>query len=399
MASLNPAILSWARKAAGLSLEDAAHAIGLNDARGIKGSERLAAMEQGQDEPSRPQLLKMAQAYHRSLLVFYLAEPPKTGDRGQDFRTVPGSQPPAYDPTLDALIRDIRSRHSIVKSLREEAEAAPLQFVGSASMETSAVRLVQRVVESIGFDLAEFRNQNSVEDAFSYLRSRIEASGIFVLLVGNLGSFHTNIPVTTFRGFAIADRVAPFVVVNDLDTHSAWAFTALHEVVHLWLGTTGVSGTSNEAKIEQYCNDVAGEILVPATEMAILAPLRSASLNSAVEKISAFATHRKVSRAMISYKLFRKGIISERLWKSLRDYFREEWDKLKAKDAVKQRQTEGGPSYYVVRRHRLGNALLGLVGNSLQDGSITYTKAGRVLGVKARNVDPLLRQVVLAGGR
>jgi Zn-dependent peptidase ImmA (M78 family) len=356
-------------------------------------------MEKGDDEPSRPQLLKMARAYHRSLLVFYLAEPPKTGDRGQDFRTMPGSQPPAYDATLDALIRDIKSRHSIVQSLREEAEVEPLRFIGSASMETPVVQLAQRITQTVGFDLAEYRKQSSIDGAFTYLRSRIEASGIFVLLAGNLGSFHTNIPIETFRGFAIADNVAPFVVVNDLDTHSAWAFTALHEVVHLWLGTTGVSGTSGEAAIEQYCNDVAGEILVPTKELEMLASIRLGSINSAIEKISPFASNRKVSRAMISYKLFRKGLISERFWKELRSHFRLEWEKLRAAHAAKQKQTEGGPSYYVVKRHRLGDALLGLVGASLQEGNITYTKAGQVLGVKARNVDPLLRQVALVGGR
>jgi hypothetical protein len=47
-------------------------------------------MELGDDEPTRPVLLKMAKTYHRPLLVFYLAEPPRTGDRGQDFRTLPG---------------------------------------------------------------------------------------------------------------------------------------------------------------------------------------------------------------------------------------------------------------------------------------------------------------------
>jgi hypothetical protein len=50
-----------------------------------------------------------------------------------------------------------------------------------------------------------------------------------------------------------------------------------------------------------------------------------------------------------------------------------------------------------VRRHRVGSALLGLVRRSLDDGTITYTKAGRVLGVKPRNVEPLLS--VMRGAR
>jgi hypothetical protein len=44
----------------------------------------------------------------------------------------------------------------------------------------------------------------------------------------------------------------------------------------------------------------------------------------------------------------------------------------------------------VLKRHRLGEALLGFVKRSLAEGTLTHTKAAQVLGVKPRNVDPLL---------
>src|SRR5438094_273095 len=99
MGTIRPEILTWARETAGLSLEDAARSIGLKEARGQKAAERLAALETGAEEPPRSLLVKMAQAYRRPLLVFYLREPPKTGDRGQDFRTLPGTE--RYNPELD----------------------------------------------------------------------------------------------------------------------------------------------------------------------------------------------------------------------------------------------------------------------------------------------------------
>ena len=54
MAAIQPKILTWARETAGLSLDDAARALGLNPARGRTGAERLAALEAGEKEPSRP---------------------------------------------------------------------------------------------------------------------------------------------------------------------------------------------------------------------------------------------------------------------------------------------------------------------------------------------------------
>jgi Zn-dependent peptidase ImmA (M78 family) len=88
------------------------------------------------------------------------------------------------------------------------------------------------------------------------------------LLIGNLGSHHTTIDVTTFRGFALSDDVAPFIVINDQDAQAAWSFTLLHELTHLWLGQTGVSGARAEQKIERFCNDVAGEVLLPIEELS-----------------------------------------------------------------------------------------------------------------------------------
>ncbi|MGH2408767.1 MAG: helix-turn-helix domain-containing protein, partial [Chloroflexota bacterium] len=236
-----------------MSLEEAAHAIGVHDTRGRTGAERLAALEAGQEEPSRSVLQNMARKYHRSLLIFYLDAPPKVGDRGQDFRLAPNAGPPAYNATLDALIRDIKSRQRLVRSLLEDEDAVSIPYVGSATMSDGPSALAERITEVLSFRLAIFRERGSVGDAFSYLRARIEGAGIFVLLAGNLGSHHSNLPADIFRGFAISDPIAPFIVINDQDARAAWSFTALHEVAHVWLGTTGVSGAAAGTALERLC--------------------------------------------------------------------------------------------------------------------------------------------------
>jgi Zn-dependent peptidase ImmA (M78 family) len=390
MPTLNPEIFEWARETAGLSLDEAAHAIELREAHGVSGAQRLAALEAGKEEPSRPLLLRMAKAYRRSLLVFYLERPPKTGDRGKDFRTLPGAQPPLYNPVLDALIRDIRGRQSVIRSLLEDAEAEKLPFIGSATMNVAVPALAERIVRQINFDLAKFRNQDSVNDAFAYLRFRVEDTGIFVLLLGNLGSYHTNIPVDTFRGYAMADEIAPIAIVNDNDAQSAWSFTTLHEVAHLWLGDTGVSGWATELAVEQYCSDVAAEILLPPRELDEFARMGRLPFDRLVDTVGKFAAKRKISRAMVAYRVFRMGAISHKTWGDLKKRFEQDWLEQKEREALRQATREGGPSYYVVRRHRIGKALLDLAGRSLGEGLLTYTKAGRLLGVRARNVEPLL---------
>jgi Zn-dependent peptidase ImmA (M78 family) len=396
--ALNPQILTWARDTAGLSVDEAADALGFKDARDRTAAERLQAMEAGLEEPSRSVLLNMVRAYHRSLLVFYLSEPPRTGDRGQDFRRAPGLKPPEYDPTLDALIRDIRGRQSIVKDLLEQAEPRRVDYVGSVTMDIPPAELAHRIADRLGFSLTEFRQQATVQAAFRYLREKVEASGAFVLLLGNLGSYQTNIPSGVFRGYAIADPVAPFIVVNDQDAPVAWAFTTLHELTHLWLGGTGVSGGSADTQLESYCNSVAGEMLLPQPEINELRFLHRASLQETIEAVAQFASKWKISRAMVAYKLLRVNFITQARWRELDKHYEDEWIATQAQPATKNKK-EGGPSYYVVKRHRLGHALLDLVKNSLAEGFLTHTKAGQVLGVKPRNVDPLVYIAGMRGGQ
>ena len=396
--ALNPEILTWARDTAGLSVDEAAHALGFKDARDRTATERLQAMEAGKEEPSRSVLLNMTRAYHRSLLVFYLSAPPRVGDRGQDFRRAPGVIPPEYDPTLDALIRDIRGRQGIVKDLLEETEPRRVDYVASVNMDVPPVELAHRMRDRLGFSLAEFRQRATVAAAFSYLREKVEASGAFVLLLGNLGSYHTNIPSGVFRGYAMADPVASFIVVNDRDAAVAWAFTTLHELTHLWLGDTGVSGGSTDTQLESYCNSVAGEMLLPEPEMNELQFLRRASLQDSIAAVAQFASMRKISRAMVVYKLLRVNIITRARWRELDKHYDDEWIAAQAQTANKDKN-EGGPSYYVLKRHRLGHALLDLVKNSLAEGFLTHTKAGQILGVKPRNVDPLISIAGMRGGQ
>lgn len=388
MSAIQPKILTWARETAGLSPEDAAHVLGLAGTRGKTGMQRLESMELGEEEPSRSLIGKMAKVYHRSLLVFYLARPPRRGDRGQDFRTLPGQE--RFNPDLDALVRDIKARQGLIRSILEDQQAEPLDFIGSTTMEAPVTAIAARIAERLKFNLGRYRATKSPDEAFAYLRETIEASSVYVLLLGNLGSYHTNLPVDVFRGFALADKIAPLIVINDQDARTAWSFTAVHELAHLWLGQTGISGTDTENQIERYCNDVAGEFLLPAIELRQLAPSLHLSVARLAEEIKAFAEARRVSRPMVAYKLYRTGMVGKTMWAALDERFREEWQAYKQRETERTKSVEGGPNYYVLRRHRIGDALLGLVRRALDEGTITYTKASRVLGVKPRNVEPLL---------
>ncbi len=390
MPDINPEILVWARLSAGLSMGEAAGKIGLKETKKLAPAERLMLLEQGDVSPTRPQLVKMAAAYHRPLLAFYLQHPPQRADRGEDFRTLPAGNYTSENALIDALVRNVRMRQSIIQAtLKEEGESEALVNIGSMRIADGVAAVTTSIVEKLHFNLNDFRSQPRPEDAFKFLRNLVESSGVFVLLMGNLGSHHTSISVQLFRGFAIADEIAPVVVINDQDAKTAWSFTLLHELTHLWLGQTGVSGANAEAKVEKFCNDVASQILLQTNELTEFsdAALTRTALTT---HIAEFARGRHLSQSMVAYKLYREGFIDHDSWASLSALFRNQWIQNRNNVREQSREAEGGPNYYVVKRHKVGPSLIQFAKRMLAEGAITTTKAGKVLDVKPQNVHQLI---------
>lgn len=386
MPKVSPAVLSWARETAGLSLGEAAARAQLRATKKQTPEERLADLEEGRAEPTRPQLLRFAAAYRRPLITFYLARPPAEAARIEDYRSLPDREPSPEEATLAVMVRDIRARQELVKNLLEDIEADPRPFVGTMRIADGVEASRRQLAAALGFELAAFRRGRTTERAFDYLRGLAERTGIFVILAGNLGSFHTNVSVDTFRGFALADPLAPFVVINDQDAKTAWSFTLLHELVHIALGASGISGTRVESEIERFCNDVASGLLLPAAELAQM-DVGDGDLDDLRRSISNFAAARVVSSSLVAYRLFLAGTITRDDWQALARQFADDF-----RASREARQNNGQPNYYVVRRHRLGSALLNLVQLSLDEGLVTPTRAGKVLGVKPRNVSSLLSE-------
>ena len=404
MPRVNPHILLWAREAAGLSQEDAAEKLSVNAAYGLTPIERMEQWETGKVEPTRALLVRMAKQYRRPLLTFYMSAPPRKGDRGEDFRTLPDAVPASQNALVDTLLRQTRARQSMVRDALVEAEEdQPLGFIGSFALSAPIARLKDELTETFDIDIVEFRRKNSPANAFQYLREKVEAKGVFVLLAGNLGSHHTNLPTEIFRGFALADDVAPFVVINDLDSKAAWSFTLLHEIVHLFLGETGVSGSRAETRIEKFCNDVASEILFASEDIQAL--FEDVNLDDLVqddvqEIINRYATARNVSASMLAYKLFRMNLLNENMWRAVSAAFRRFWINARNDQRVNRDPNGKGPSYYVVKRYKLGGSLVNLVDRMMSAGVLSTTRAGKILDVGPKNVDNLFsRPVATPAGR
>ena len=392
MPRVNPDILKWARETAGLTREDAVAKLSIRDARGTAAIDRLRALEIGETSPTRAMLSRMAKQYRRPLLTFYLAHPPRRGNRGRDFRAPATDRSAREEALLDTLVRNVQARQGLLRSamLDEDDDMVPLSFPGSATIDTATELLVASIRDTLGLRLSDFRAARNPEVALRLLRSHAEKAGIFVLALGDLGSYHTELSVEVFRGFVLADEFAPFVVINPRDSAAARCFTLLHELVHLWLGEPGISGGDPMDPVEVFCNNVASRFLLPDEELAVIRGPDSENVEDWAATITAFAGLRNVSSSMVAYRLQRGALIDRKTWLDLRALFRRRWLDSRQRQRQQREGRDGGPTYGVLVRHSLGSGLVELAFRLMASGALTTTKAGRVLGVSPRNAHTIL---------
>ena len=94
---------------------------------------------------------------------------------------------------------------------------------------------------------------------------------------------------------------------------------------------------------------------------------------------------------MTAYRFWRANRIDDGIYRQLVATYMARWRNTETQNDLVDQSTKSGPSYYTVRRHRLGKALIGLVGRTLKAENITHTKAAMILGVNPGNVESLLK--------
>jgi|WetSurMetagenome_2_1015567.scaffolds.fasta_scaffold65424_2 Zn-dependent peptidase ImmA (M78 family)/transcriptional regulator with XRE-family HTH domain len=394
---INFKILEWARNQANLSPNRAAIKAGLKDLKargnkeGLTSTLRLQRWEQGIETPSLPQLEKIANAYKRPLLTFFLPEPPIQQTRLQDFRTVAHKtlDSESFSPEFSALLRRVEALQLNIHDLMLDLKSEPVTFVSSFTLETKPLEVVERIRKFIGFTFKD--QQKAGSRVLSDIRERIENKGIFVLTEGNLGSHHTNIEPEVFRGLSISDIIAPFIVINPNDAKSAMIFTLVHELCHLGLGDTGISNwTSIETNVkttplknELFCDQVAADFLAPR-DILLKEWEKYNSAYTSDESIEKISTIFNVSRIVIARRLLDFNEITKEYYWELFNIYQEEWQ---------HRNTNMKKSvvpYKIRVKYRLGNRLINTVIGAATKGKISELDASRILNVKINNFSQIL---------
>ncbi|WP_167202162.1 ImmA/IrrE family metallo-endopeptidase [Actinomyces respiraculi] len=230
---------------------------------------RLDAWVTGAARPTLKQIEKFAADTHTPFGHLFLPEPPVENLPIPDMRTMrdAGVDEPSAE-LLETIYlcqrRQDRYRDEVINS-----GASPLGFIGSATLSTPVEEAAARIRSTLHLD---GRSMNSRSEAMTDLIARAETIGVLVMVNGVVDAdTHRRLDPEEFRGFVLADDVAPLIFVNGADTKAAQIFTLVHELAHLWLGRSALSDADTDARggqdEERWCNQVAAKALVPLNSL------------------------------------------------------------------------------------------------------------------------------------
>ncbi|WP_082220762.1 ImmA/IrrE family metallo-endopeptidase [Luteipulveratus halotolerans] len=329
-------------------------------------------------EPTLKQVEKFARDTHTPLGLLFLPEPPEEQVPIPDLRTIGNAA--VAQPSADMLdtIYICQDRQDWYRGYAVEHGYAPRDFVGSATTDDTPALVADRIRTLLNFDVADRAVFRNWEDALRRLIDLIEDTGVLVMVSGIVGSnTHRVLRPEEFRGFALADPVAPLIFVNGSDTKAAQIFTMIHELAHIWLGESALSDAAMTARhgraAELWCNEVAADVLVP---QAVLRDDYSGEPTEA--ELDRLARRYRVSTLVVLKQLFAARMLS---WGSFEQRYGEELERVIGLLAARRGDAQGG-NYYYTQPLRLSRQFARALVASTFEGSTGYRDAYRLLGTK-----------------
>ena len=321
-ALLNHQMISWARKRADMSTDEALSKI----------HKKYLLWESGAVKPTFKQAQDLAKKLHIPFGYFYLSKPPQEKQLAPDLRTVNDIKNEGYSPELKEVISDAIRKQDWYRDFLKDNGQEKIQFIGRFDRNTSPIKIAQDISKTLHFFTKDRENIGKL-DYLRFLTEEAENVGICVMRNGKVGAnTHRILSTDEFRGFALPDLRAPIIFINSADAIAAQIFTLAHELAHLWINEKGVSNydlvsNGDYSEIEKLCNKVAAELLVPEKELEKNWTSRNTVQANSEELVNIF----KVSSLVIARKALDLKLIEKNDFFDYYHVLQKQWANQKAK--------------------------------------------------------------------
>ena len=377
-------MLKWAREWRGRSLEE-------SGAKVDKPASVINGWETNIGAPTVRQARILADFYDRPFLEFFLSEPPEIEPPRTvpDFRTYVGEVVPTENWELKQILQWSETQRENALELFSQIDEEPPQFPEKlfANTSTDVEALAMRVREFIKLSFSEQVGNSQRNSLHDDLREKIEQIGILTLRRTTLRKFGV-------RGICIAEFPLPVVVFGN-EAPTAQAFTMAHELGHILLRESGItgfrSGTYQEQPVENWCDRFAAAFLMLKSDVVSLLGVAPKSAGDSLDDSLLKKSSRLfgVSEQAMLIRLVHLGYVSAAYY----------WDTKKPQyDAEDARFKQYGRAKYYGSRFKgkLGDLYTSLVIQAWDSDRITNHKAAEYMGLKGLSLSHLydIRQAV-----
>lgn len=377
LVKIEPAILKYARKYSGFSVEEVSKKTKV-------AMEKLNSYEDQKCEVPLSHLEKFAGVYKRPLSFFLLEKIPLDIVEPRDFRIVYTSEETSFLPQTYLAIRRARYVQSVIAELAGGDFEYPFR---SAVVNDDPETASASFRDYLGVDMAEQQRWNSPSNALRNWRTVLEERNIFVL--------QQSLSTEGISAFCLIDKNPHVVVLNSSEHENRRIFSLFHEIGHIFLHKSGVCtpddlsrNSYQYVKIEKFCNQFAASLLLPKKDFtADLDVGRLAKIpldfwsDGDLRNIS---QRFKVSREVIVRRFQTLGIISESVYESWRNAWikkSEEYKKIKRK-GVRIPQ-------YLKCLSQNGRGFASFILEQYHTNKISFSNAAEILNVNPKHMSQI----------
>ncbi|KFM93402.1 ImmA/IrrE family metallo-endopeptidase [Bacillus paralicheniformis] len=329
----------------------------------------------GNIKPTLKQLEEYANATSTPLGYLFLEKPPVEQLPIPHYRTIDKGMRKQPSPDLIETLHLMQRRQDFMKDYFERYIGDSLDFVGSYQG-NKASQLANKISELFGIKSEWASKQKTFQEALNYLISKCEENRIMVMVNGIVGSnTHRPLNIEEFRGFVLVDDMAPLIFINGVDAKSAQIFTLIHEIAHIFIGSSAVVEASPlnkvDEQVEKLCNAAAAEFLCPhdTFKKAWYAHYGDRNVYKTLADIF------KVSQLVIGRRALDLGIISK---KGFFDFYHRYLEE----NQTKRNSTSSGGNFHNTTRIRLGELFSKAIIYQTKSGNMQFTDAYKLTGLK-----------------
>jgi Zn-dependent peptidase ImmA (M78 family) len=345
----------------------------------------------GEENPTFKQLEAVADYLKVPFGYMFLENPPKDDVMEIEFRSI-NNKLSKMSKNLKDTIMEMDRRRNWMSDYRKNLGWDKLEIIVKFNNSKSKGVLDNALLAKKLLNLEEnwYETEKSFDDAYKFLRKKLEEVGILVMQSGVVGmNNYRRLDINEFRAFVLYDDVSPLIFINNNDSKAGKIFSLVHEYIHvlfeqedLFLDEDMDDRKGNEA----YINDITAEFLMPKEHIYRLWN-KDKEVREQIDELSKLF---KVSRLALSIKLRNLSLIDSKTVEMIRDESIKDFE-------VRGKESEGG-DFYKNFHAKISPVFTEAVIRSADAGEISYTDAFRLLGgIKGSTYDNIKKDMMLHG--